>query len=261
MEGPDEYVAEAEGIYTRFGEQQVHENLSLAVRRGELLALVGSSGSGKTVLLRELILLARPQRGTIRLFGTDVSGLDEQQLTAMRGRIGVMFQRGALFSSLTVLENICLPLREHTTLSSRLRAEIALLKLKLAGLTPAAGNKYPSELSGGMIKRAALARALALDPTVLFLDEPTAGLDPVGATAFDDLIIALKSLLDLTVVMVTHDPDSLWRITDRVAFLAERRVLMTAPINELAQASHPEIQAYFRGARMQNARERAWKPA
>jgi phospholipid/cholesterol/gamma-HCH transport system ATP-binding protein len=255
------HVIQAEGIETRLGGQLIHQDLALAVRRGETLALVGSSGSGKTALLRELILLERPSRGRIRLFGMDVANQPERELASVRRRLGVMFQHGALFSGLTVLENICVPLREHTGLSHRLQCEIALLKLKLAGLSPSAAGKYPNELSGGMTKRAALARALALDPEVLFLDEPTAGLDPVGAAAFDAMILELKSLLELTVVMVTHDVDTLWHITDRVAFLGERRVLQVAPVAELAQSDYAEIREYFQGVRSQQARERAWKPA
>ncbi|WP_116301005.1 ABC transporter ATP-binding protein [Alkalilimnicola ehrlichii] len=255
------HVLEALDIETRFGEQVVHRDLTLTVRRGETLAIVGSSGSGKTVLLRELILLAKPSRGRIRLFDTDVNALSEPELIRLRSRLGVMFQHGALFTSLTVRENIDFPLREHTALGPALRRDIALLKLELAGLPASAANKYPDELSGGMIKRAALARALALDPKLLFLDEPTSGLDPVGAADFDDLIMELKTLLDLTIVMVTHDPDSLWRIADRVAFLGEKKVLQVAPAAELARIDHPDIRAYFHGKRMQQAQERAWKPA
>ena len=256
-----EHIIQAEEIETVLGGQLIHRELSLRVRRGEILGLVGASGAGKTALLRELILLERPRRGRIRLFGAAVTALSEQEATRLRARLGVMFQHGALFTALTVLENVCLPLREHTALSPALQRELALLKLDLAGLPASAASKYPEELSGGMIKRAALARALAMDPELLFLDEPTAGLDPVGAAAFDSLIVELKTVLDLTVVLVTHDVDTLWRITDRAAFLGERRVLQVAPVAELADSPHPRIRAYFQGPRMRNAKERAWKPA
>lgn len=255
-----EPVIEVRKLETRFGSQRIHHDLDLTVERGEILALVGGSGSGKTTLLREILMLQKPSGGEIRLLGHPTAGLDAAEARALWARLGVMFQHGALFTSLTVLENVCFPLQEHTRLSPAIIRELGLLKIEMVGLPQSAAAKYPGELSGGMIKRAAVARALALDPELLFLDEPTSGLDPVGAAAFDDLILRLQSLLDLTIVMVTHDADSLWRATDRVAFLAEGRVVMNAPVEQLAVSDHPEIRRYFTGPRMQGARERAWNP-
>ncbi len=242
-------VIEVRGLRTQFGALVLHQDLDLSVRRGEVLAIVGGSGSGKTTLLREIALLERPAAGSIRLFGEELAGIGEAEAFGLRRRFGMMFQQGALFSSLTVRENIAVPLREHTRLPARLIAEIAELKIALVGLPAHAAGRYPRELSGGMVKRAAVARALALDPGLLFLDEPTAGLDPVGAGGFDELVLALQQALGLTVVMVTHDLDSLWRITDRVAFLGERRVLACAPMAELTRAAQPLIRAYFGGPR------------
>jgi phospholipid/cholesterol/gamma-HCH transport system ATP-binding protein len=242
-------VIEARGLHTYLGRTCVHEGIDLEVRRGETLALVGASGSGKTTLLRAFNMLLRPASGTLRVLGHDVLQLSEAALDRLRERIGVTFQHGALFSALTVLENVAVALREHTDLPAGLIDELSLLKVTLAGLPRSAAYHYPRELSGGMVKRAAVARALALDPEVLFLDEPTAGLDPVSASAFDELIAQLKGSLGLTVVLVTHDLDTLWRITDRVAFLAERRVVATAPARELREHLHPEIRAYFAGPR------------
>jgi len=252
-------VIAVHGLETRFGGQAVHRGLDLEVRHGEILAIAGSSGSGKTTLLRQILMLERPDQGEIRLFGQPTQALGAAAARALWTRMGVMFQHGALFTSLTVLENICLPIREHARLSAGLIRELALLKIRLVGLSPDAAARYPEELSGGMIKRAAVARALALDPELLFLDEPTSGLDPLGATAFDDLILHLRRLLNLTVVMVTHDPDSLWRTADRIAFLGEGRVLALGPIAKVAADPHPEVQRYFTGPRMLRARERAWE--
>ena len=254
-----EPVIELRSIGNRFGRHVVHEGLDLTVHRGEVLGIIGVSGGGKTVLLHTMALLRRPDAGQVRLFGRDALALSPAELRRLRLRLGFMFQNGALFSGLTVFENVRFPLDEHTRLPARLKGELAMLKIGLAGLEAEAAGKYPRALSGGMVKRAALARTLALDPTVLFLDEPTAGLDPVTAGAFDQLVVQLKGLLDLTVVMVTHDLDTLWSATDRVAFLADRRVVAVAPIEELAQTPHPAIQAYFSGRRVQQARERAWK--
>lgn len=245
------------GLTTCFGSTTVHDRLELTVRRGELLAVVGGSGSGKTVLLRHLTLLRRPAEGSVQVLGVNVAGCGERDLRPLRRRIGVMFQQGALFTGLTVLENVCLPLREHTCLTGDLIRELAMAKIGLSGLPAEAAHKYPAELSGGMTKRAALARAIALDPELLFLDEPTAGLDPVGAAALDELIAQLQELMGLTVVMVTHDADSLWQITDRVAFLADQRVVEVGPMAELARSRHPEICRYFSGPRMRRAQERA----
>jgi phospholipid/cholesterol/gamma-HCH transport system ATP-binding protein len=249
-----EAVVEVRDLETRLGPHLIHQGLNLEVRRGEILALVGGSGSGKTTLLREILMLQQPSAGEIRLFGEPLQGLSAERARHLWTRAGVMFQHGALFTSLTVLENVALPLREHTKLSPAVIAALARLKIELAGLPASAAGKYPSELSGGMIKRAAVARALALDPELLCVDEPTSGLDPAGAAAFDELILRLRSLLNLTIVMVTHDVDSLWRATDRVAFLADGRMVETAPVAELARSAHPELQRYFGGPRMQRAR-------
>lgn len=254
-----ESIVEVSNICTRFGAAVVHENVSLSVRRGEIFALVGGSGCGKSTLLREIILLQPPQSGSIKVFGQEVLGLDDEAALPLRRRWGVMFERGALFSSLTVLENVGLPLREHTDLDDGVIDQIAALKIALTGLPPNAGAKYPNELSGGMRKRAALARALALEPELVFLDEPTAGLDPLSASGFDELVKNLKESLGLTIMMVTHDLDLLWRVADRVAVLGENRVLGIGTMNELAQAEHPIIREYFYGARGRAAWEQTWK--
>ncbi|RMG30384.1 MAG: ATP-binding cassette domain-containing protein [Gammaproteobacteria bacterium] len=242
-------VIEIRDLVTRFGSHVVHDGLSLEVRRGEVLALVGGSGSGKTTLLREMILLTRPERGSLRLFGQEATGLDEARARALRRRFGVLFQHGALFSGLTVLENVAWPLVEHTRLPAAVREEMAALRLRMVGLDPEAARLRPSALSGGMIKRAALARALVMDPELLFLDEPTSGLDPASADAFDSLLLDLRRWLGLTVVMITHDLDSLWRVADRVAVLAEGRIVAVAPLCELLHHEHPAVRAYFEGPR------------
>ncbi len=254
-----ETIVEVKDICTRFGAAVVHENVSLSVQRGEIFALVGGSGCGKSTLLREIILLQAPQSGSIKVFGQQVLGLDDEAALPLRRRWGVMFERGALFSSLTVLENVGLPLREHTDLDDALIDEMAALKIALAGLPPSAGAKYPNELSGGMRKRAALARSLALDPELVFLDEPTAGLDPLSASAFDELVRNLKESLGLTIMMVTHDLDLLWRVADRVAVLGENRVLGIGTMEELSQAQHPVIREYFYGPRGRAAWDQTWK--
>ena len=246
-------VIEIRGLGTRFGPLVVHEDLDLEVRRGEVLALVGGSGSGKTTLLREIIMLLAPSAGSIRLLGEELAGIGEADALRLRRRFGVLFQMGALFSSLTVLENVMVPLREHTDLPREWLRELAALKMALAGLPAHAADKLPRQLSGGMLKRASLARSLALDPELLFLDEPTAGLDPLSAGALDELVLQLKESLGLTIVMVTHDLDSLWRTTDRVAFLGERRVIGLAPMRELVQSPHPLIRDYFDCPRAQAA--------
>lgn len=250
-------LIEVRGLQTRFGSNIIHHHLDLAVTAGEIVALVGGSGAGKTTLLRTLTLLQPPSAGSIQLFGQEVVGISEQHAFQLRRRFGMLFQQGALFSSLTVRENVALPLREHTRLSTAHINDIADLKIALAGLPATAGDKLPRQLSGGMVKRAALARALALDPALLFLDEPTAGLDPVSAGAFDALLIQLKQSLGLTVVMVTHDLDTLWQATDRVAFLGEQRVIGYAPLPQLVTSPHPLIQAYFAGVRGRAAQEQA----
>jgi phospholipid/cholesterol/gamma-HCH transport system ATP-binding protein len=200
-------------------------------------------------------MLNQPFAGSVKVFGVETVGISEKDGHALRKRFGVMFQQGALFSSMTVLENVSVPILEHTNLPLRVTEEIAMMKIVLSGLPPDAGPKLPRQLSGGMLKRAAVARALALDPVLLFLDEPSAGLDPVGAAALDDLILQLKASLGLTLVMVTHDLDSLWRVTDRVAFLGEKRILEVAPMKALSQSKHPLIQKYFSGPRARAAQE------
>ncbi len=257
---PPPAVVEVSGLNTRFGANVVHADVSFAGRRGEIFALVGASGCGKSTLLREAIVLQRPQSGAIRVFGRDVVGLSDEEALPLRRRWGVMFERGALFSALTVSENVGMVLAEHTPLAPRLIAEIAALKIALTGLPADAGPKYPAELSGGMRKRAALARAIALDPELLFLDEPTAGLDPLSATGIDELVRHLRDALGLTIMMVTHDLDLLWRAADRVAVLGEGRILGSGTMQELAGSGHPLVREYFHGPRGRAAREQAWKP-
>lgn len=254
-----EVVVEVRGLTTRLDGFTVHQNLDLDVHRGEVLAIVGGSGTGKTTLLRTMIMLHRPAAGTVRLLGEDVRGASPAEASRLRGRIGVTFQHGALFSSLSVLENVAFPLREHTALPPALVRDVARLKLALAGLPSSAADKQPGELSGGMTKRAAVARALALDPEILFLDEPTAGLDPGSASAFDELVLDLRDSLGLTVVMVTHDLDTLWRTADRVAFLGERRVIALDTMQGLSGLDHPLVKSFFDGPRGRAAKECAWK--
>jgi len=252
-------VVEIRDLNTRFGTAVVHESVSLTVRPGEIFALVGGSGCGKSTLLREIILLQQPVSGSIRVFGREVLGLSDEQALPLRRRWGVMFERGALFNSLTVAENVGMVLREHTQLSERLIDEVAAVKIALTGLPADAGPKYPSELSGGMRKRAALARAIALDPELLFLDEPTAGLDPLSASGIDELVVSLRDALGLTIMMVTHDLDLLWRTADRVAVLGEGHILGVGTMTKLSQSEHPLIREYFYGPRGRAAREQAWK--
>jgi len=254
-----EAVVEVSDIHTRFGSAVVHDGVSLSVERGEIFALAGGSGCGKSTLLREIILLQRPQSGSIRVFGQEVLGLSDEEAMPLRRNWGMMFERGALFSSLTVSENVGLPLREHTQLGDRLIDEIAALKIALAGLPPSAGSKVPAELSGGMRKRAALARAIALDPRLLFLDEPTAGLDPLSASGFEELVRRLKDLLGLTILMVTHDLDLLWRVADRVAFMVGGRIVGVGTMQELSLSEEPLVREYFHGPRGRGASEQAWK--
>ncbi|HXE40972.1 MAG TPA: ATP-binding cassette domain-containing protein [Azonexus sp.] len=238
-------VVELKKVCTRFGDQVVHDQLDLEIRRGEVFAIAGGSGTGKSTLLREMILLQRPDAGSIRVLGTDILALSGSEARDLRRRWGVMFQHGGLFGSLNVRENVGLPLREHTTLDTALIDEIAAWKLELAGLEAEANEQYPSELSGGMLKRASLARALALDPELLFLDEPTAGLDPASAGGVDELVRTLRELFGLTVVIITHDLDLLWQVADRVAVLGEGRVLGSGSMTELAEMEHPAIREYF----------------
>jgi len=244
-----EPVVEVSKVSTRFGEHVVHSGVDLDVRRAEIFAVIGGSGSGKSTLLREMILLQRPDSGSIRVLGADLQGLGDDEALALRQRWGVMFQHGGLFGSLTVHENVGLPLREHTGLEDPLIDEIATWKLALAGLEPEAGVRYPSELSGGMLKRASLARALALDPELLFLDEPTAGLDPESAAGVDQLVRHLRDQFGLTIVMITHDLDLLWQVADRVAVLAEGTVQGVGSMAELARMDVPAVRKFFDGPR------------
>lgn len=250
-------VVQVRALTMRFGAKTVHENVDLDIYRGEVLAIVGGSGSGKSTLLREMTLLQAPTAGTVRLFGRDVTGLPDSRTLAVRRRIGVLFQQGALFGGQTVLQNIGAPLREHTRLDDDQIDAIARIKLSLAGLAPGDGQLYPSQLSGGMRKRAALARALALDPEVLFLDEPTSGLDPLTADAFDELILDLKASLGPTIVLVTHDMDSLWRIADRVVLVGEARILAQGSMPELARSTDPAVSRFFSGPRARAAQAAA----
>lgn len=245
----DDIVIRVEDLRNAFGPQVVHDGLNLEVRRGEILGVVGGSGTGKSVLMRSIIGLQTPDAGHIEVFGKPVLGLGDEEAMELRRHWGVLFQNGALFSGLTVAENVQVALREFYRLDETLMDEIATYKIGLVGLPPDAGPKYPAELSGGMRKRAGLARSLALDPDLLFLDEPTAGLDPIGAAAFDELIKSLRDTLGLTVFLITHDLDTLYAICDRVAVLADRRVLAVGTIPELLEFDHPWIQDYFRGPR------------
>ena len=251
-----ESIISVRGLVNRFGEQTIHENLDLAVRRGEILGVVGGSGTGKSVLMRSIIGLQRPAEGEVTVFGIPMRSADEKRLQSIRKRWGILFQGAALFSTLTVAENVQVPLREfYPRISGRLLDEIAAFKIVMSGLPVEAGPKYPAELSGGMKKRAGIARALAMDPELLFLDEPTAGLDPIGAAAFDQLILDLRDRLGLTVFLITHDLDTLYAICDRVAVLADRKVIAVGTIPELLALDHEWIQEYFRGPRGRAAEE------
>lgn len=271
---PDDAAIEVRGLVTRFGDHVVHDGLDLDVRRAETFAIVGGSGTGKSTLLRELIMLHRPQAGSIRVLGQDVLAMDDADLgdpvqsrrergrspdrapgAHLRQRIGVMFQQGGLFASMTVAANVGMPLREFTALDDRLVDEIAAWKIALTGLEPSAGLKYPAELSGGMHQRAALARALALDPELLFLDEPTAGLDPASAEGVSELVSSLRELLGLTVVVITHDLDLLWQVADRVAVLGGGKVRGVGSMRELSAMDHPDIRAFFEGPRARAAED------
>jgi len=250
------------GLVNRFGSQTVHEGLDLDVRRGEILGVVGGSGTGKSVLMRSILGLRVPDEGQIEVLGRDARADDAESRLHIERNTGVLFQDGALFSSLSVGENVQVPLKEHhRELPERWHYELALLKVKLAGLPADAINKLPSQLSGGMRKRAGLARALALDPPLLFLDEPTAGLDPIGAAAFDRLIKTLQEALGLTVFLITHDLDTLYAICDRVAVIADRKVVANAPLPEIETLDHPWIQEYFHGPRARAARGEQIKSA
>jgi phospholipid/cholesterol/gamma-HCH transport system ATP-binding protein len=246
----DDILIRVRGLRNGFGEQIVHDNLDLDVRRGEILGVVGGSGTGKSVLMRSVIGLQTPLDGTVEVFGENTIGREETEAVNIRKRWGILFQGGALFSTLTVSENVQVPLKEfYPGIDQALLEEIAAYKVVMTGLPPEAGPKYPAELSGGMKKRAGLARALALDPELLFLDEPTAGLDPIGAAAFDELTASLSKTLGLTVFLITHDLDTLYAICDRVAVLADKRVIAVGTIPELLALDHPWIQEYFNGPR------------
>jgi phospholipid/cholesterol/gamma-HCH transport system ATP-binding protein len=248
--GGAETVIRLRGLTKRFGKQLIFENLDLDVRRGEVLAIAGGSGTGKSVLLRTILGLVPYGSGSIEVFGQNVKTLSSESRVAMERRWGVLFQDGALFSSLTVLQNVQVPMREHLKLSQHITDELALLKIAMAGLPKDAAYKYPSELSGGMRKRAGLARALALDPDILFLDEPTSGLDPIGAAAFDRLVRNLQKTLGLTVYMITHDLDSIFTVCDRVAVLADKHVVREgAPADLVHNPGHPWVEEYFCGER------------
>ena len=253
----EQAVIQVRGLVNRFGSQVVHEGLDLDLYRGEVLGVVGGSGTGKSVLLRSIVGLRRPNAGRIRVLGEQLERQSPEARSRLERRLGVLYQRGALFTSLTVLENTALPLIEHAGLPRPEAERLARLKLALAGLPGSAADKYPAELSGGMVKRAALARALALDPEILFLDEPTAGLDPVGAAAFDTLIATLRDALGLSVFLVTHDLDTLYAICDRVAVLADRRVLVADRLQVVAATEDPWIQEYFHGPRGRAAAQAA----
>ncbi|MCD6044920.1 MAG: mkl [Gammaproteobacteria bacterium] len=238
------------GLKSQFGGKVIHDNLDLTIYQGEIIALVGGSGCGKTTLLQQLLGLHKPTRGEINILGMDIlkPGAD---LRSLQHRWGVLFQQGALFSSLTVLENVTFVLRELTSLPKDIIEEIAYMKINMAQFPVDSVHKYPSELSGGMLKRAALARAIVMDPEVLFLDEPTSGLDPVSAASLDSLVLNLQKSLGLTIVLVTHDPDTLWTAVDRVAFLGDKRVLAVKPMAELIKDPNPAIQEYFSSERTQ----------
>ncbi len=241
-----EPVIEIAGMQNCFGKQWVHTDVNLTVNRGEILAIIGGSGSGKTTILRSLLMLLKPTAGRIKVFGKDIDSLSSQQAFLLRRRWGMLFQHSALFSAMTVLENVMFPMREFTHLDPEFMQQLALLKIALVGLPKEAAGKYPSELSGGMQRRAAAARAIAMDPELLFLDEPTTGLDPRGARLFDDLVVFLRHALNLTIVMVSHDIESLKRTTDRVAFVGDGKILSVEPIQELMNNQHPLIVDYFK---------------
>jgi phospholipid/cholesterol/gamma-HCH transport system ATP-binding protein len=245
----NEAVISVRDLVVSFGAATVLDRVTLDVFRGEILGFVGGSGAGKSVLMRTIIGLLPKLAGTIEVFGSDLASLDGRERRAVERRWGVLFQQGALFSSLTVRQNVQFPMREHLDLSPRLIDEIALAKLEMVGLDPAVAEKFPAELSGGMIKRVALARALALDPDIVFLDEPTSGLDPVGAAAFDELIRTLQRTLGLSVFMVTHDLDSLHAVCDRIAVLVDGRVIAAGPIEAMLASEHQWLKSYFRGKR------------
>jgi phospholipid/cholesterol/gamma-HCH transport system ATP-binding protein len=243
-----EPVVEVKGLVNRFGAQVVHDGLDMTVNADEVFGIVGGSGAGKSVLLRSILGLQRPQAGSVRIFGQDITQMSVAQLREVKARYGVSFQAGALYSGLTVMQNVQLPMIEHLNLGELALNDLAMLKIRLVGLPADAAAKYPSQLSGGMIKRAALARALALDPTLLFLDEPTSGLDPISAAAFDDLVLYLQKQLKLTIIMITHDLDSIFRTCNRVGVIVDRR-MVSDTLKRIVDYPNPWIQEYFHGER------------
>ena len=246
-------LVEVHGLVNRFGDQVVHSGLNMLVEKGEIFGIIGGSGSGKTVLLRTILGLRRPNAGSVRFMGRELGSLNAAQLRALKASYGVTFQEGALFRALTVRENVQLPMLEHLSLPPRSLEDLTLLKLQMVGLAADAAQKYPAQLSGGMTKRAALARALALDPLLLLLDEPTSGLDPVGAAAFDELLLYLHQALDITVIMITHDLDSIFRTCTRVGVIVDGRMISDT-LDGIVQNPHPWIRAYFRGERARQRR-------
>ena len=241
-------VIQARGIVNRFGRQVVHDGLDLDIEAGEVFGIVGGSGSGKSVLLRTLLGLQKPGSGSVRIEGAEITRQSDRELLAVKRRYGVMFQRGALFSSLSVARNVELPIREHFPMPEALLRDLALLRIRMVGLAPDDARKFPAQLSGGMTKRAALARAIALDPAILFLDEPTSGLDPISAAAFDRLVLELQRGLSLTVVMITHDLDTIFRVCNRVGVIVDGRMI-TGTLDEIVKNEHPWIRDYFHGER------------
>jgi len=241
-------LLEVHGLVNRFGSELVHDGLDMEVGQDEVFGIVGGSGAGKSVLLRSILGLQHPQAGEVRIFGADITRMSDAQLRPIKARYGVAFQEGALYSGLTVLQNVQLPMIEHLELEPRVLDELAMLKIRMVGLPADAAGKYPSQLSGGMVKRASVARALALDPVLLFLDEPTSGLDPVSAAAFDDLVLFLQKQFKLTIVMVTHDLDSIFRTCNRVGVIVDRH-MESDTLERIVDNPHPWIQAYFHGER------------
>jgi len=246
-------IIEIKNVKIQLGGDWVHKDINLTVNRGEIMAIVGGSGSGKTTLLREMLMLQKPDAGSIRIFDQEITTASPKTQALIQRRWGVLFQQSALFSSLTLLENTAFPLIEHSNLDKKMIRELAALKIAMTGLPVDSSNKYPAELSGGMQKRAALARAIILDPELIFLDEPTAGLDPGSAGGLDELILDLQSTMGLTVVIITHDLDTLWHVTDRVAFLGEGKVLCVDAMAQLVKNPHPLIQEFFSGPRGRTA--------
>jgi len=248
-----EIVINVQNLRTQFGRSVIHNHLNLKIRRGEILSIVGGSGTGKTVLLRQMLLLEKPQQGSITIFGVDINTASAEQVAYFRSRSGMLFQHGALYSALSVFDNVAQPMRELRVLPESLIKDAVYLKLDMAGIAPEHADKMPSSLSGGMVKRVALARALALEPDVLFLDEPTAGLDPNASETFVSLILSLRKELGFTVVMVTHDLDTLFALSSRIAVLADKQVIALGTIDEVIQNQHPFIQEFFLGARGRRA--------